>query len=91
MITLDECGASGQHSLMLSSGTYHEHATIHGHPLSEDGITCVYFAQCEANTETAIYRSVYATALETTGDAARAKRATEAYMSGRLQIRSLDR
>lgn len=65
--------------------------TIHGHPLSEDGITCVFFAQCPGNSDVDLYRSVYATALETVGDASRARRMAEAYFQGRLTAAMLAR
>ena len=57
-----------------------------GHPISEDNITCIFWTRCEGNSETDIFRGMYAIALERVdGDEAHARRITESGMSGLLQ------
>lgn len=58
---------------------------IHGHQASEDGRTCIFFAQCPENSDLALWQSVYAIALDDTGDKQQAFRAAESYMAGRLR------
>ncbi len=55
-----------------------------GHPMSDDELTCVFFAQCSGNSDIELYRSTFATALENTGSATTARRCAEAYMAGRI-------
>jgi hypothetical protein len=58
--------------------------TIHGHPISEDGRTCVFFAQCPANSDLDLYLSTYEIALTHGIGEQRARRCAEAYMAGRI-------
>ena len=58
---------------------------IHGHPISEDGRTCIFFAQCDANDDLSLWQSVYETAIEDGPSEETARRAAESYMAGRLR------
>lgn len=61
---------------------------IHDHPLSDDGRTCVFFAQCPENSDLDIYRAVWDAAFDRFGEQALASRMAESYMAGRMRALS---
>lgn len=55
-----------------------------GHKSDDNGLTCIFFAQCPGNSDLDLWKAIYNIALGDTGDTETARRAAESYMAGRI-------